>query len=1343
MSNNEPDKIRIPNEVFCPSKKIQFTNIMNNNSVNNASPYYNNNNNSLSNNADLKSNMANNLENINKSISPQNISLTNANISKSTNINLNLFYAQDNSSEEGVTISPIKSIVTCASSKPPTIIEPQCKLQKFLPPKTSQFHKTLVLDLDETLIHSYFDCPSPRPPDLSYDILIEKKKIHVNSMIRPGAREFLDNVSSIFEIVIFTASLSEYANPLLDFIDKNKICNFRLYREHCCSFSNGFSNSFTKDLKKLDRDMKNLLIVDNNPKSYMLNKENGIPIKTWVEDINDRELYRLIPYLIFLASEKVKDVRPFLKQVNSGSILNYEKFDKIISDFNIDSGRNKKEDNKTNDYNVNINSNNNNVNTIKEDKKIIESKNNKINNFIVKENKKNNEDINKNTENKKDFNNMNIIQINNIKENNKKVNKTPPKVTNNNIKDINKKPNKSPNKVNNNIKENNINKVYNNINENNTKINNNLNKINNNNINDNKKLNNNLNKAINNNVNDNKSNTNNNNNSKNNLNINEYNLKTNCEQINNEKNNKNNKSNKNKSTNNISYIINTNNKNYSPKRENMKLNKSNDKKIRVNEKNYKNNKYNTNNNININRLNQNINNSFNKKRINSTKKKKETNIKNNENYQKTKDSINNDIKNICERNNSVEDKNYCLNKLNEKNNNINNNKNLNVEKNNNKENNISIGNHCINNRYESFSKEGDNTGINEYSSNEIKNINNVIKIQKEVKKNNNEFRNFIFLSNSTQEIPLCKVNKTENNSINLIIHTTKSSNNINNLKNNIENLNTPNNRIINNELTTKTCDKNLIGKTRKDIINFSPSNPSELLNELITNLNNANSLKSSTTSITKTVQFSEEFQEKTIINDDNEEEEKNENKEKQIYEELFDDIDTERDDFNDSTLFNNKKNEDENNKKILNFKEAKKNLISENKKKCFEADDALDYNKSTEKDKLNEENIDNENNEDNTINTKGSINSKNRKINRNIFNKDRRYPNINNNKKNLSNSGKLHINDLFQNQYQSGSKNSLNNNKFLQPKKVMPKELFNYSTRKKNEYNQNSITPSNYKIFQEKFKSNFYLKNNSNGKTENIDSLITKSKPILKHNSNIFNEQNNQLFPKTNRNKNTYYENKKISLFKKDDFINNIKNLEIKSNNNHFYLLKQNDINSIEKKIKSKENNLFLNGSTSKIKRPTSCANKKSAKIFHNQKNDKTNKIIKLANQGKKIFLKTYNKSNKASINIENINNEKINLNDNKINNSHNTDEDRSYNNENKTNKNNHSIYPQATLSPSGNMIDEVFYGKVLGNQNLKTTKNKANTYINFSEIKEEKEKRFPSAMNNKLVKCDNKDILS
>ena len=44
-------------------------------------------------------------------------------------------------------------------------------------------------------------------------------------LVRPGVDKFLENISKLFEIVIFTASLSNYASPLLDILDPeiNKI----------------------------------------------------------------------------------------------------------------------------------------------------------------------------------------------------------------------------------------------------------------------------------------------------------------------------------------------------------------------------------------------------------------------------------------------------------------------------------------------------------------------------------------------------------------------------------------------------------------------------------------------------------------------------------------------------------------------------------------------------------------------------------------------------------------------------------------------------------------------------------------------------------------------------------------------------------------------------------------------------------------------------------------------------------------------------------------------------------------------------------------------------------------
>ena len=193
----------------------------------------------------------------------------------------------------------------------PIITEPSCGLDKFLPNKVSQKNKTLVIDLDETLVHSYFDINPPRKPDISFEITIDNKKLKVNTLVRPGAIEFLEKMSEIFEIVIFTASLRLYALPIINFIDKKNKCEFKLFREHCSILNNGF----IKDLKKLSRDLNNLILLDNNPKSYFLNKENGIPIKTWTDDLLDKELFKITPYLTFLSNENIKHIRPILNAI--------------------------------------------------------------------------------------------------------------------------------------------------------------------------------------------------------------------------------------------------------------------------------------------------------------------------------------------------------------------------------------------------------------------------------------------------------------------------------------------------------------------------------------------------------------------------------------------------------------------------------------------------------------------------------------------------------------------------------------------------------------------------------------------------------------------------------------------------------------------------------------------------------------------------------------------------------------------------------------------------------------------------------------------------------------------
>ena len=263
--------------------------------------------------------------------------------------------------------------------------------QILLPPQKSN-KKTLVLDLDETLVHSQFMTFSD-PSDVVIQIEIENEVHDIHVMVRPGVKEFLEKMDKLYEIVIFTASVSKYADPLLDIIDKKGYCPFRLFREH----GSLINTTFVKDLQRLGRDLKNIIIVDNSPLSYALHPENGLPILTWFEDKSDRELFTIIPILEFLST--VQDVREFIpKFVGKDNRINFERANEIMSNYKgpkivindskedeMDKKNNYNNKNNGKEINIQIISNNSNNNYIQQK---IDDSNNNINNN--KENKDNN-----------------------------------------------------------------------------------------------------------------------------------------------------------------------------------------------------------------------------------------------------------------------------------------------------------------------------------------------------------------------------------------------------------------------------------------------------------------------------------------------------------------------------------------------------------------------------------------------------------------------------------------------------------------------------------------------------------------------------------------------------------------------------------------------------------------------------------------------------------------------------------------------------------------------------------------------------------------------------------------
>ncbi|KAJ1326487.1 CTD nuclear envelope phosphatase 1 [Microdochium nivale] len=180
--------------------------------------------------------------------------------------------------------------------------------------------KTLILDLDETLIHSLSrggrmgsghmievrlnttyvanggqQSLGPQHPILYY--------VHK----RPHCDEFLRKICKWFNLVVFTASVQEYADPVIDWLEsERKFFSARYYRQHC-TFRHG---AFIKDLSFVEPDLSKVMILDNSPLSYMFHQDNAIPIQGWISDPTDNDLLHLVPFLEGL--QYVSDVRALL-----------------------------------------------------------------------------------------------------------------------------------------------------------------------------------------------------------------------------------------------------------------------------------------------------------------------------------------------------------------------------------------------------------------------------------------------------------------------------------------------------------------------------------------------------------------------------------------------------------------------------------------------------------------------------------------------------------------------------------------------------------------------------------------------------------------------------------------------------------------------------------------------------------------------------------------------------------------------------------------------------------------------------------------------------------------------
>ena len=185
----------------------------------------------------------------------------------------------------------------------------------------------VVLDLDETLVHSIFHngqdtlyrqaenrklARGGRVPSFNLK-LADGDAVTVNK--RPKLAEFLKAMETEFHAQVFTAALSCYAEPVLNRLDpKRTIFKRRLYREGCTPTGTG---AFAKDLNLHFKDLSRVVLVDNNPVSLMRQPDNGLLVPSFFDDPQDDVLPTVLDFLRQLSKEK--DIRPVIRKMRENS----------------------------------------------------------------------------------------------------------------------------------------------------------------------------------------------------------------------------------------------------------------------------------------------------------------------------------------------------------------------------------------------------------------------------------------------------------------------------------------------------------------------------------------------------------------------------------------------------------------------------------------------------------------------------------------------------------------------------------------------------------------------------------------------------------------------------------------------------------------------------------------------------------------------------------------------------------------------------------------------------------------------------------------------------------------
>ena len=192
--------------------------------------------------------------------------------------------------------------------------------------------KILILELDETLIHTTFMEVPNCDYDFTFNINFLERPVKVYVYKRPYVNEFLYQMSKYYNIIIYSSNIPEYSNPLIDKLDEEKVILKRIYKDKRIEL-NGVL--FTDLSKLIIENGSNIIIIINNSSPPFINNSNNntLPMNSWHFNKSDDELIKLKGFLEFLSN--VNDVREYIKGIAVKNVIDYERIENLLNNLKI------------------------------------------------------------------------------------------------------------------------------------------------------------------------------------------------------------------------------------------------------------------------------------------------------------------------------------------------------------------------------------------------------------------------------------------------------------------------------------------------------------------------------------------------------------------------------------------------------------------------------------------------------------------------------------------------------------------------------------------------------------------------------------------------------------------------------------------------------------------------------------------------------------------------------------------------------------------------------------------------------------------------------------------------